>query len=83
VDALRDEGPDGDRLRHLLAKPLESDAEVAEALELLGRSPGMTRAKEKLREYADIAHAELKALPTGPANDALVKLVQYTIERVG
>ncbi|MGW0006786.1 polyprenyl synthetase family protein [Nocardia grenadensis] len=81
--ALSEEGPDGDRLRTLLARPLETDAEVAEALDLLGRSPGMTRAKEKLREYADIAHAELKALPAGPANDALVQLVQYTIERVG
>ncbi|WP_459548170.1 polyprenyl synthetase family protein [Nocardia sp. X0981] len=81
--ALRDEGPDGDRLRALLDHPLESDAEVDEALELLGRSPGMAQAKAKLREYADIAHAELNALPKGPANDALVQLVQYTIERVG
>lgn len=81
--ALRDEGADGDRLRTLLDHPLESDAEVAEALELLGRSPGMAQAKEKLREYADIAHSELKALPAGPANDALVRLVGYTIERVG
>ncbi|MFI1464662.1 polyprenyl synthetase family protein [Nocardia carnea] len=81
--ALRDPGPDGDRLRTLLDHPLESDAEVDEALELLGRSPGMRQAKEKLREYSDIAHAELKALPAGPANDALVRLVQYTTERVG
>ncbi|ONM47145.1 polyprenyl synthetase family protein [Nocardia donostiensis] len=81
--ALRDEGPDGDRLRTLLARPLETDSEVAEALELLGRSPGMTQAKEKLREYADIAYTELAALPQGPANDALVRLVQYNIDRVG
>lgn len=81
--ALREPGADGDRLRTLLDHPLESDDEVAEALELLGRSPGMTQAKQKLREYSDIAHAELKALPAGPANDALVRLVQYTTERVG
>lgn len=81
--ALREEGPDGDRLRALLHHPPTTDAEVAEALELLGRSPGMTKAKEKLREYADMAHAELAALPQGPANDALVRLVRYTIERVG
>lgn len=81
--ALRDAGPDGDRLRTLLDHPLQSDAEVDEALELLGRSPGMAQAKAKLREYADIAHTELNALPDGPANDALVQLVHYTIERVG
>ncbi|WP_228783122.1 polyprenyl synthetase family protein [Nocardia cyriacigeorgica] len=81
--ALRDEGADGDRLRTLLARPLETDAEVDEALELLGRSPGMTQAKQKLQEYADLAYAELSALPPGPANDALVRLVRYTIERVG
>ncbi|PPJ32366.1 geranylgeranyl pyrophosphate synthase [Nocardia nova] len=81
--ALRDEGAEGDRLRTLLARPLESDDEVAEALELLSRSRGMVSAKQKLQGYADIAHAELSALPQGPANDALERLVRYTIERVG
>ncbi len=81
--ALRDEGAEGDRLRTLLANPLQSDEEVAEALDLLSRSRGMALAKQKLRGYADIAHAELSALPQGPANDALEHLVRYTIERVG
>ncbi|WP_228811451.1 polyprenyl synthetase family protein [Nocardia otitidiscaviarum] len=81
--ALRDEGPEGDRLRKLLARPLETDAEVEEALELLSRSRGMLLAKEKLQGYADIAHVELSALPAGPANEALERLVRYTIERVG
>ncbi|MEV6277650.1 polyprenyl synthetase family protein [Nocardia sp. NPDC051832] len=95
--ALREEGADGDRLRtmlthpvgsasdhpRVLARPLETDAEVEEALVLLGRSRGMVLAKEKLQGYADIAHTELSALPAGPANDALERLVRYTIERVG
>jgi len=81
--ALRDEGTEGDRLRKLLAHPLESDEEVAEALDLLSRSRGMVLAKEKLHGYADIAHAELSVLPPGPANEALERLVRYTIERVG
>ncbi|MGF6888977.1 heptaprenyl diphosphate synthase [Nocardia sp. GAS34] len=81
--ALRDEGAEGDRLRKLLAHPLESDDEVTEALDLLSRSRGMVLAKEKLQGYADIAHAELSALPPGPANEALERLVRYTIERVG
>jgi heptaprenyl diphosphate synthase len=81
--ALRDEGSEGDRLRKLLAHPLRTDEQVAEALELLSRSRGMVLAKEKLHGYADIAHAELSALPGGPANEALDRLVRYTIDRVG
>ncbi|MFC8042433.1 polyprenyl synthetase family protein [Nocardia sp. NPDC057353] len=81
--ALREEGPVGDRLRTLLAEPLRTDAEVSEALALLADSRGLVQAGEKLREYADLAYAELAALPAGPANDALEQLVRYTIERVG
>lgn len=81
--ALREEGPDGDRLRILLDGPVTEDAAVAEALELLGRSPGMTKAKATLAEFADKAHAELATLPQGEANDALGRLVDYTVERVG
>ncbi|WP_346764744.1 polyprenyl synthetase family protein [Rhodococcus sp. HNM0569] len=81
--ALRDEGADSDRLRELLAGPVDEDSAVAEALELLGRSAGMAAAKAKLGEYADRARTELAALPQGPANHALARLVDYTIERVG
>ncbi|MBO0854677.1 MAG: polyprenyl synthetase family protein [Nocardia sp.] len=81
--ALRDEGAEGDRLRTLLARPLEADEEVAEALDLLSRSRGMVLAKQKLQGYADLAHAELAALPQGPGNAALERLVRYTIDRVG
>lgn len=81
--ALRDEGPEADRLRVLLDGPVTDDDDVAEALELLARSPGMTQAKAKLEEFAVEARAQLAQLPQGPANDALVKLVDYTVERVG
>ncbi|MFE9578813.1 polyprenyl synthetase family protein [Nocardia sp. NPDC006044] len=81
--ALREEGAEGDRLRKLLAHPLQTDAEVDEALDLLSRSRGMVLAKEKLQGFADVAYAELSKLPAGPANDALEHLVRYTIERVG
>ncbi len=80
--ALREEGADADRLRVLLDGPVTDDADVAEALALLERSPGMAAAKAKLGEYADRARAELAQLPQGPANDALVRLVDYTVERV-
>jgi len=81
--ALRAEGPDGDRLRELLAGPVTSDDALAEALALLGASEGMVRAKQRLEGFADRAHETLAKLPAGPANEALAKLVRYTIERVG
>ncbi|MFD4365967.1 polyprenyl synthetase family protein [Rhodococcus sp. NPDC058521] len=81
--AFREEGADADRLRELLDGPVTEDADVEEALALLERSQGMIDAKAKLGEYADRARAELAELPAGPANDALSKLVDYTIARVG
>ncbi|KQU04143.1 geranylgeranyl pyrophosphate synthase [Rhodococcus sp. Leaf7] len=80
--ALRAEGDDGDRLRHLLRGPVTDDSDVAEALELLSRSPGMSQARATLDTYAQRAFTELDALPQGPANDALRRLVQYTVDRI-
>src|ERR1700736_3707213 len=42
--ALHDTGPDADRLRELLAGPIEDDAALAEALGLLRASSGMAKA---------------------------------------
>ena len=81
--ALREVGPDGDRLRSLLAGPVESDEDVVEALELLRRSPGMTLAKQRLAGFAEMAREQLALLPQGRGNDALEALVDYTIARVG
>ncbi len=81
--ALREPGPDAERLRVLLAQPIEDDAEVAEALTLLRRSPGMARAKETVREYAVRAREELDNLPAGPGRAALATLVDYTVNRHG
>src|SRR4029078_12135588 len=61
--ALQDSGTDADRLRVLLAAPITDDAEVAEALDLLRRGPGVTRAQEVLAEHADVARTELAKLP--------------------
>nr|WP_040773162.1 polyprenyl synthetase family protein [Rhodococcus rhodnii] len=81
--ALRGSGPEADRLRALLDGPVTDDDVLAEALALLGASTGMVEAKQTLAEYARRAHAELEVLPAGPANDALARLVDYTIARVG
>ncbi|MCE5292631.1 MAG: polyprenyl synthetase family protein [Nocardiaceae bacterium] len=81
--ALADTSEDGARLRQLLAGPITDDAEVDEALKLLRASDAMAHAKETLAGYAKQAQEELALLPQGPANEAMNRLVSYTIERVG
>jgi heptaprenyl diphosphate synthase len=81
--ALRDGGPDADRLRQLLAGPVENDDDLAEALRLLRASPGIVRAKETVAQYAAQARDELANLPDGPGRQALATLVDYTVNRHG
>jgi heptaprenyl diphosphate synthase len=80
--ALREPGPDADRLRELLSGPMD-DGHVAEALALLRASPGMTKAKDTVARYAAQARDELAGLPDGAGRQALAILVKYTIERHG
>jgi heptaprenyl diphosphate synthase len=81
--ALRDTGPDGDRLRKLLKGPVENDDDLAEALRLLRASPGMAQAKDTVARYAVQARDELAKLPDGPGRQALATLVDYTVNRHG
>jgi heptaprenyl diphosphate synthase len=81
--ALKETGPDADRLRELLAGPIQDDAAVAEALTLLRASAGMAKAKETVMRYAALAREELAQLPDLPGRRALASLVDYTINRHG
>ena len=81
--ALRETGPDSDRLRELLKGPVEDDADVAEALALLRASRGIVQAKETVAEYAAQARVELAQLPDLPGRVALANLIDYTINRHG
>ncbi len=81
--ALRETGADANRLRELLAGPVENDDDLAEALRLLRTSPGMAKAKETVAQYAARAREELANLPDGPGRQALVTLVDYTVNRHG
>ena len=73
--ALRESGPDAERLRELLKGPVEDDAELSEALRLLRRSNGMVQAKDMVKRYAEQARDELANLPDGPGRQALATLV--------
>ena len=81
--ALQETGPDADRLRVLLARPITDDGEVEEALALLRAGKGLVRAKEFLSGQAAEARAELAKLPACPAADALDALTTYAIDRTG
>jgi heptaprenyl diphosphate synthase len=83
VYALHEPGPEGVRLRKLLAGPVEDDQAVAEALTLLRASPGMAKAKDFLARYAAKARHELALLPDVAGRYALEALVDYTISRHG
>ena len=67
--------PADDRLRELLAGPLEDEGELAEALRLLRAHPAMDAARAHTLRVADQARATLKELPDGPAVEALRLLV--------
>jgi len=81
--ALQETGPDADRLRVLLAKPIDDDADLAEALALLRASQGMVEAKRTVHRFAADARAELDNLPDLPGRLALLNLVEYTADRHG
>jgi heptaprenyl diphosphate synthase len=81
--ALRDSGPESDRLRELLVGPIDDDERVAEALALLRASAGMVKAKETVARYAAQARDELAGLPDVPGRQALATLVDFTISRHG
>jgi len=81
--ALRGTGPDADRLRELLAGPVENDEDLAEALQLLRRSAGIAKAKDTVARYAKDARDELANLPESPGRQALATLVDYTVNRHG
>jgi heptaprenyl diphosphate synthase len=81
--ALRESGPDADRLRELLTGPVEDDDVVAEALRLLRASQGMVKAKQTVRSYAEQARQELASIPDVAGRRALQSLVDYTVTRHG
>jgi heptaprenyl diphosphate synthase len=81
--ALRESGPEADRLRELLKGPVENEDDLAEALRLLRSSPGMVQAKETVARYAKEARDELAKLPDVPGRLALANLVDYTVNRHG
>lgn len=79
--ALAGDDPAEARLRDLVSRPLTDDAEHAEALALLRRSPAIAQAYGTLDDYATRARTLLGNLPETPARAALYALVDFVINR--
>ncbi len=81
--ALREDSAEGQRLREILVGPVGDDALVAEALGLIRASRGRAQAEAVVREYCDLAEAELAKLPAGDVTDALRTLLEFSLQRLG
>ncbi len=69
------------RLIDLVSRPLDDEAEVAEAVALLSASEGMVQARHTLDSYAGEAAAALADLPPSAARAALTALTRFVVER--
>ena len=74
---------DDPRLRELLTRPLDDDADHAEALKRLREHPALDAARSEARAWADRARETLVALPDGGARNALTALCDYVVTRTG
>ena len=82
--ALRSAGPQDARLIELLNSGELTDPVLhAEALALLRVHPAMAMATTDLRRWADLARAEILALPDVPARAAFEALCHFVVERTG
>src|SRR5690625_6579934 len=72
--AMRSTDDASRRLRQLLSKPIDDDAELDEALSLLRAHPAMDEARDYVRARADTARGMLDSLPDVPARDVLIDL---------
>ena len=69
------------RLRDLVSRPLDDDAEVAEALAGLRAHVVLDEARAEVTRRADVARAHLAPLPEGHAKDALMALCDQVVHR--
>jgi heptaprenyl diphosphate synthase len=74
---------DDPRLRDLLTRPLDDDADHAEALKRLRDHPALDAARHEARAWADRARETLVVLPEGSAREALTALCDYVVTRTG
>ncbi|WP_082034537.1 polyprenyl synthetase family protein [Nigerium massiliense] len=78
---LSSDDPADSRLRDLVSRQLDNEAEVSEALELLRAHPSLAAARDEVARRAEVARSYLEPLPEGPARDALSALCDQVVTR--
>ena len=81
--ALEHDSEAGESLRELLTGALETDDDVARALELIKQTDGRERALADVHRYQEEVNHILGTLPHTPASEALRRLTEATAQRVG
>ncbi len=82
IGALRRMSPAGAaKIRRLFEVAEPGNAEIAEAIALVGENGGIEYARAKALEYADAARGELLLLPPSPARESLSEAVAYSVNR--
>jgi heptaprenyl diphosphate synthase len=79
--AMASEDPADSVLKVTLASPIHDEVVVQATLETLRSHKALQQSKDLVKRYADEAKATLKALPAGPATDALAALTDAVITR--
>jgi geranylgeranyl pyrophosphate synthase len=78
--ALQD-GPVAAELRTVLERPCLEDADYAEVVALVRRSPAVEASYEQARSFSERAAAELHPFPASPYRTALEELTRYVVRR--
>lgn len=73
--------PSDQRLKSLVGRPLDQDADVAEALNGLRAHPVLGQARAEVSRRADLARSHLAPLPDGAAKAALAALCDSVVTR--
>jgi heptaprenyl diphosphate synthase len=81
IIAMNGPGSGALRLRELLARKDKSEEEVAEAVQLIRRSDGLSLSLEAARRYIARACQKLPELPDRPARAALTKMAEFIANR--
>lgn len=81
--AMEEDSDAGRELSVMLTGPLTEEKDVERALQLLEESNGRARTLDVVREYLGRADEQFDRLPQIPATDALRRLGEFTISRVG
>ena len=78
---MKSTDPADARLRDLVSRGLDDEAEVSEALDALRRHPLLDAARAEVTRRSEVAREYLAPLPDGPAKDALSALCDQVVTR--